>query len=382
MRDRPNDGKDTDTPDKQAQLSLTDEALTPRNLKAYLQANSAKIDTDHNGFFDAQELQRAARQFPILSRDSRVLGAALNSVDDIQSLHKDERWYQSYKGISFGDIDAFDNLAQQKPADRRVSKVRNYLDSRNYEDALAKATDLKEDQVHSIELKFKKSSFTLDPWKHLDNELKAETQTMLVGERQYDKYKVGQELSSKDDWAGFLFHGELATYHVSVAGKHIDNSYSWVDKSGTTHPLTKAEHDALGAEFQHHGKFLQRVPYSDATHTYIMKSPLNPSDVVQREPMHRYFMDVEVKNSSFTPSISKMLRNSLNTHKIEIEVPREQYLKSDRAWKPHLNVGSLLVGGRLSQMEGDIKRKWQETDPNFEEVTTKDGRRLIVAKQR
>lgn len=379
MTDKPGETKQALPTEGKTQVSLHDEALSPTSLKQYLDANRSKMDSNNNGFLSSDECSKWQQKFPLLSRDARITGALKENMGGIQALASDESWYQRYKGISVNDENAFDKLARSGKNNGVVKSVTDYFNARNYESVIARAQELREDRLHTVDLEMKKSNFSLDIGKHISNSMKAEYQTTVVGERQYDKYKVGEVLSDRSDWAGLL-SGEIASYKVTVAAKNEYKSYSWVDNRGTDHPLSKPEFDALGAELQRHGKQLQTVPYSDATHRYVFDRPLTQADITHREPMQRYFLNVQVHNSSFTPSIIKQLRNATTQHKLEIEVPQSLYATTNRTWDPRLNTTSLVLGGRISQMKGDVTRKWQETDPNFDEVTTKDGRKLVIAK--
>ncbi|PZM77493.1 MAG: hypothetical protein DKT66_24720 [Candidatus Melainabacteria bacterium] len=103
-------------------------------------------------------------------------------------------------------------------------------------------------------------------------------------------------------------------------------------------------------------------------------------NVVKREPMNRYFLDVEISNSSFTPDLVKHLRNATTSHQVEMEVPQNLYANTKSTWNPQLNAGSFLLGGRISSMHGTVRERRMEVDKGFEKVTTDKGRTFIVPK--
>lgn len=70
-----------------------------------------------------------------------------------------------------------------------------------------------------VEIQSKKSNFSLDPFTHLGNALKAQEITFPVSEEYFNSVRVGDELSSKFNWTGLLFDGEIGTYKNTIHSK-------------------------------------------------------------------------------------------------------------------------------------------------------------------
>lgn len=364
-------------------LNLQAEALSAGSLKQFFETNKAAIDTDKDGFVVKGELDKFKSKLNPISREHRLAEALGERVHDVEVLSRDEAstwdWFEN-NGITYKDMAALDAKARTSPNDRLVKSINDGLAAKDYEHIVRSASELTEDRLHLVDLKFKKHSFSLDPFKHIGNELKAESQTTVVGERQFDKYKVGEELSRQGDVAGFLFNGDFDSYSVSVAGKRVETAYGWVDSQNQARPLRHDIYKELKSELGRQGRTTWDVPYSGSTHTYISDQPLSAMNVVKREPLNRYFLDVEISNSSMTFDLVKHLRNATTSHRVEMEVPQNLYANTKSTWNPHLSTGSFLLGGRVSSMHGEVKDRRTEVDKNFEQVTTDKGRRFIVPK--
>src|SRR3989338_10775571 len=61
---------------------------------------------------------------------------------------------------------------------------------------LANATELREEKLFLVTLKFEKEQFTLDLWKHAKNAMVAESRTLIVGEQTFNEYQIGQDRKS------------------------------------------------------------------------------------------------------------------------------------------------------------------------------------------
>lgn len=365
-------------------LNLQAEALSAGSLKQFYDTNKTAMDLDKDGFVIKGELEQFKAKHNPISREYRLADALGERVHDVEVLSRDEAstwdWFEN-NGITSKDMVALDAKARSNPNDRLVKSINDGLAAKNYEQIVRSASELTEDRLHLVDLKFKKNSFTLDPFKHIGNEMKAESQTTVVGERQFDKYKVGQELSRQGDVVGFLFNGDFNSYSVSVAGKRVETAYGWVDGRNQAHPLSNDIYKEIKAELGRQGRTTWDVPYAGSTHTYISDKPLSQMNVVKREPMNRYFLDVEISNSSLTLDLVKHMRNATTAHRVEMEVPQNLYANTKSTWNPHLSTGSFLLGGRVSSMHGDVKKKWTEVDKDFEQVTTDQGRTFIVPKR-
>jgi len=240
------------------------------------------------------------------------------------------------------------------------------------------AQSVREERLYFVTLKFVKGG-TIDPFEMIENELKAVYETMIVGQRQYESWDIGEEVSSVYDWGDLIFNGNLFThYTVSVSEKQSVSQYFWKDSTWSDREMTELEYTAVISELSK-GNILT-VPYSGQTTTYVLDKPLSEYQFVTSQPMTRYFVTVLVKNETITFDATKWIRNATNTHHIEVEVSKEVYEKSvvGEAWNPDWNVGSFILRGRFSQLHGYVENLWTEEDPSFQEVTTTDGRTMII----
>lgn len=245
---------------------------------------------------------------------------------------------------------------------------------------VASAVELREEKLFLVTLEFKKEQLTLDFWAHLENDIAAEHQTIVVGERTFNEYQVGREISSKGDGFGFLFNGEIASYVVRVSAKKTESQYFWANKAGVQTEINKEQFDEALRQSQVGARHLLTIPFSGVVRTYVLDKSLSEYQFVEHQPLNRYFLTIEVKNSTFTLDLSKHIRNAANTHEIIIEVPAEVYDRITDAWDPRLNAGSLVMKGHLSSIQGKVIKKWTEVDPGYQVVKTADGQHMIVPK--
>ena len=245
---------------------------------------------------------------------------------------------------------------------------------------LANATELREEKLFLVTLKFEKEQFTLDLWKHAKNAMAAEYRTLVVGERTFNEYQIGQKVSSKGDGWGFVFNGEIAEYVVRTTEKKVESQYFWVHRNGTQIETSKEKYEEATQQFHSGNRQLLVVPFAGVTRTYVLEKPLAEYQFVDRQPLNRYFVMIQVENSTFTLSITKHIRNAANTHDITLEVPREVYEKTGDAWDAKLSSGSFILKGRLSELRGKVIKKWTEVDSGFQLAKTADGQELVIPK--
>lgn len=245
---------------------------------------------------------------------------------------------------------------------------------------LANATELREEKLFLVTLKFEKEQFTLDLWKHAKNAMAAEYRTLIVGEKTFNEYQIGQKVSSKGDGWGFVFNGDIAEYVVRPTEKKIESQYFWADRNGTQAEISKEQYDEATQQLRSDGRQLLTVPFAGVVRTYVMEKPLAEYQFVDRQPLNRYFVTIRVENSTFTLDLTKHIRNAANTHDITLEVPREVYEKTGDAWNAQLSTGSLIVKGRLSELRGKVVKKWSEVDNDFQFVKTADGQQFLLPK--
>src|SRR3989338_11124982 len=168
--------------------------------------------------------------------------------------------------------------------------------------------------VPQIEIEAKKTSYTLDPFTHLGNAMKAQRITLPVSEDYFNSVRVGQELDSKFNTGDFLFEGDLSSYDVEVAGKRRKNMQCRIVGS-TCQEVDDATYQAIAAVNDQQGK--------------MKPSKINP-DVLLRDgkgSIDGLFTDnctirIRSHKTNFTLDIFKHITNSWNDMEYPIQLPR------------------------------------------------------------
>lgn len=245
---------------------------------------------------------------------------------------------------------------------------------------LTNAIELREEKLFLVTLKFEKEQLTFDLWKLAKNEMAAEYRTLIVGEQTFNEYQIGQEVSRVSDGWGVFFNGEIAEYVIRPTEKKIESQYFWANRSGAQIEISKEEYDEAMQQLHSSGRQLLTVPFAGVARTYVLEKSLSEYQFVDRQPLNRYFVMIRVENSTFTLDLTKHIRNAANTHDITLEVPREVYEKTGDAWNAQLSTGSLIVKGRLSELHGEVIKKWTEEDNRFQLAKTADGKQFVIMK--
>lgn len=238
------------------------------------------------------------------------------------------------------------------------------------------ATHIADQKIYLFELKLSKSNFSLDPFKHIGNEMKAQYRTVIVGEEEYNKRSIGDQLSSKGDVGGFIFGGEIASYKVKVHKKEVDHVYSYTDKDGKSHEISSAVYNRALGKLKAGERNLHHEKYAGLDATTILDDTIENIGISKQEELERYYVEVEIKNSTFTLNPIKHLRNSANTHRLTLEVPRELYDSKDNAFDSKTS-SSFWFNGRLSSLSGKITKRWSVVDKEHTKLTLKDGTELV-----
>lgn len=235
------------------------------------------------------------------------------------------------------------------------------------------ATELNERRTHSVTLKFKKWEFSLN----LDNALKATKEKIVVDGDTYEKWTVGQEISSQFNFMKFLQDGTFSQYKVTVDEKERQSTYFYLDGEGKEHEISKPElYQKALQHLVNEGKAIH-VKSPDFEATYIIPSGLKKADIATSVPLTRRFVKLKIENSTITTDIWKQLSNATTSHEFEFEVPPNLGKKSVE-FTQDFNGASLLFGGRLSYLSAKVISERTKEDPNFRLVTTKDGRSMIL----
>jgi hypothetical protein len=75
---------------------------------------------------------------------------------------------------------------------------------------------------HVLTLESKKSSFSLDPFKHMKDSSNAVKFSLAVDKRLYDKVQLHKELKQSSTWGtSFLFGGTPGSIKITVVGKNV-----------------------------------------------------------------------------------------------------------------------------------------------------------------
>ncbi len=244
---------------------------------------------------------------------------------------------------------------------------------------LNSVSELSEEKMFFVTLKFKKEQLTLDPFELAGNELKATTQTIIVGEKTYNEYRIGQQISNVADTWGFVFDGEFSSYTITVNEKKTESQCFWTDTTGRQVEISKEEYDAALMQVINKKQSLT-VPFSGIIKTYVLKKPLNTYTFSSYQPLQHYFLEVKVENQTLTFDIAKHIRNAANTHLIVFEVSEDGYKNSGEIWEPKLNTASFFLKGNLSKLMGVIMKRWTEPENKYQIGITPDGKHMIIPK--
>lgn len=245
---------------------------------------------------------------------------------------------------------------------------------------IASVSELQEEKMFLVTLKFKKEQLTIDPFDLIGNEIKAEHKTIVVGEETYNSYQVGQKISEQTDTWGIFFEGDFSTYVIKVDKKETESQFFWTDLSGMQTEINEAEYQEALRELNKIGRTITRVKYSGLEKNYLSNIPISEMRFASYKPLYHYYFEIEVKNETFTFDIGKQIRNASNVHKISLEVSENSYLSTREIWDPSFNSGSFFFKGRLSRLKGKVLRKWKSTDSVYQIGITQEQKEFIVAK--
>lgn len=241
------------------------------------------------------------------------------------------------------------------------------------------AVELDESRSYKVRIKMRKDDFGLD-WK---NELKATYENLVVDGRTYDKWRVGQVISSQSDPIGAMTgdSGWLTTYNVSVSSKTCTKEHSYRDASGNHHPIQDEKiYDEAKKQLVATGKVVE-FESPDFYAAYVLPDGLKEADIVSREPLTRHFVTLKIQSNSFSLSLTKHMRNAATAHHIEIEIPPSAG-EGAVEFEQGINGANYILSRRLSHMSGEIVSRRTETDQSYELLTLTDGRQIVAAKNR
>jgi len=164
--------------------------------------------------------------------------------------------------------------------------------------------------VPTVTFQIKKEELTLDLWKHISNDAKAQRFTVPVSQDYQNSLSIGQVMSMKDNATGFILRGEFSRYVVSVAAKGDNDLYCSIqnDSCSELNELMYAElltHNEEAGDLELNGADL-----------YIREGA-NVPDQFSRTCDVR----IESKKSNFTLDLGKHFENDANNIHYDVQVP-------------------------------------------------------------
>lgn len=239
--------------------------------------------------------------------------------------------------------------------------------------------ELREERAYWAELKFAKSSFTLDLWKHMKNSMAAKVETILIGASTYDEWNVGDRISKKFDTWGMLADGNFDSYVTTVNDMGINKFFSTVSKTGESREIGELEAESITRRCSNSQTV--SVPYGNVTSTYFQIPAIKGSDIVSSAPLQRCNATVEVRNSSFTLDLLKHIRNATTKQIFDLELPIEYCTGENPLFNSGVQFQSWMMTGRFSSLKGNIKSSQVVDDPNYQIVTLKNGKKYVTPAQ-
>lgn len=236
-------------------------------------------------------------------------------------------------------LDEFQN--EEKRISTELNSLSNEILLNNFERIEVK-------NEYYVILKYKKSSITLDLDTHIENALKSTKQVIRISREQYEDYKNKKwtVLSSEFDWVTLLTDLELNSYKVIINWVNTTSIITAYDKNWKPYNITNIE-ESLN-KIKENWKQVHKKIYWDYDIYYLWNSKW-----IEKK-LKRYILKLEIKNSSFSLDLFKHLRNSLNAHEIEMEVPEEVY-KQFKKWQlyneTNVNIMSFLLSWRVWNMK-------------------------------
>lgn len=166
--------------------------------------------------------------------------------------------------------------------------------------------------IPTVDIKSKRSSFTLDPFTHMKDAMKAQTITFPVSQEYYDSVRVGEEITSKFNWAGFLLDGDIKSYKNTISGKEKTPMYCAI-VDGKCEEISRRRFE----ELLNRGR--EVLPETGTSPVMYVKS--------DREVDSSDFSDscrvgIETSKTNYTLDIFKHIENSFNEMNFELSFPR------------------------------------------------------------
>lgn len=205
-----------------------------------------------------------------------------------------------------------------------------------------------------VQLKFKKSNISLNPLTHLKNAATATKEDVRVSREDYEKYQtsIGSVLSQNYDKITMITKRELASYKVIVAWVDKTSETIAYDKHGKSYPIT--HFDEMLSSLQKQGIPVMKEENGDNEIYHF-----SCSEATEKEKK-KYILTLEIKNSNISLSLFKHVRNALNKHHIDVEVPKDVY-DSVEKWQTYdetgINMASFAVKWHISNIKMKVVDK-------------------------
>jgi hypothetical protein len=164
----------------------------------------------------------------------------------------------------------------------------------------------------TIEITAKKVSYTLDPFTHFGNELKAQKISLPVSKKFYDSVTEGQTLDSKFDWVKAVFsEGDFATYNVYISDKALTDYYCCIDSAGIT-----SIDGSVYSELISQNQKQNRLVADSSGDVYTKKGYIIPKSFFESKKI-----TIESYKTNFSLDIFQHIANSMNIMGYDVEIP-------------------------------------------------------------
>jgi hypothetical protein len=91
----------------------------------------------------------------------------------------------------------------------------------SYPQKVSAQTQKTNEPTYIVKLEIKQSTFTLDIFEHIKNQVNAIEMEIPVDKRFYDSVRIGQEINRGFKYGSLIFNGDFSTLKVKVIGKRI-----------------------------------------------------------------------------------------------------------------------------------------------------------------
>lgn len=249
------------------------------------------------------------------------------------------------------------------------------------EDAVAELTV---ETHYLVTISFRTQSLTLDPEKILSDLAKTQFRTILVDEKTYHSWKIGQVLDATLNSLEILLtdDGSLKVTTARVSEKRTLQEGIMRLRSGRLDRVASSQLDSAVALVKG-GEVAPFESDSMGRKVYLLLSEEpRASDFVQVAPLQRYFVKLRMQNvRPFSFDLKDALGNLFDQVTFEYEVTREVYEQND-AFSPTFNGMAYLLDGSFSFAIADVVDRRTQPDEKFVAAKTKEGTVVFLAREK